>query len=367
MIRSWEGKRDVVTMARKRVENCFASAGRIFLSVSGGKDSICLNDIVFDLCRSGRVDKSKLSVEFVDEEAIYPCIERVVKGMRAQWLSIGVEFNWYCVQVRHFNCLNALTNDESFICWDETKEDVWIRRPPKFAVRHDPFLDERHDTYQEWMKKKTRGAVVMTGVRMNESVQRRGYIASSKSEASVWPIYDWADKDVWRYIMERGLDLPEAYLYMYQCGTSKGRMRISQFFSIDTIGSLVKMCEYYPGLFDKICKREPNAYLAMLYYDTEMFRRSKKDGQKPVGDDGETDYREKLRQLMKEKWRFENKATKMAYKEAKTLIAQFGTIMSDDDYRKLYEMCLAGDPKRRDGRAIWMRLNGKLIAENENG
>lgn len=366
MIKEWDGKRDVVAMARKRVENCFDTAGRIFLSVSGGKDSICLNDVVFGLCKSGQVDKSKLSVEFVDEEAIYPCIERVVKGMRAQWLSIGVPFNWYCVQVKHFNCLNALTNDESFICWDETKRDVWIREKPKFAITSDPFLDERHDTYQEWMKKKTKGGVVITGVRANESVQRRGYMASAKDEASVWPIYDWRDKDVWRYIMERGLDLPEAYMYMYQCGVSKNRMRISQFFSIDTVGSLVKMCEYYPGLFDRICKREPNAYLAMLYYDTEMFRRAKKNDPQP--DDAEkADYRQKLKKLLSEKWRFQNKANAIARRECKALIAQFGTILDNDDYRELYEMCLAGDPKRRTGRHCWMRFKRKLVNENDAG
>ena len=51
-------------------------------------------------------------------------------------------------------------------------------------------------------------------------------------------------------------------------------MRVSQFFSIDTAKSLVKMNEYYPDLMERIVRREPNAYLASLYWDSEMFGRS---------------------------------------------------------------------------------------------
>lgn len=67
-------------MAKIRIKNIFKSASRIELSVSGGKDSICLNDLIFKLCQSGEIDKSKLIVDFIDEEAIYPCIENKLKA-----------------------------------------------------------------------------------------------------------------------------------------------------------------------------------------------------------------------------------------------------------------------------------------------
>ena len=94
---------DVVSMARTRIKNVFESAPRVELSISGGKDSICLNNLVFEMCKSGEIDKSKLVVDFIDEEAIYPCIERIVKNIRLQWMSIGVEFRWWCIQVKHNN------------------------------------------------------------------------------------------------------------------------------------------------------------------------------------------------------------------------------------------------------------------------
>lgn len=37
------------------------------------------------------------------------------------------------------------------------------------------------------------------------------------------------------------------------------------------------MNEYYPDLMERIIRREPNAYLAALYWDSEMFGRSSKN------------------------------------------------------------------------------------------
>lgn len=54
-------------MAKIRIKNIFKTASRIELSVSGGKDSICLNDLIFKLCQNGEIDKSKLTVDFIDE------------------------------------------------------------------------------------------------------------------------------------------------------------------------------------------------------------------------------------------------------------------------------------------------------------
>lgn len=348
MTNEHESDIDVVEMARRRIRNVFNTAGKVAMSISGGKDSICLNDLVWKAVQSGDADPSKLEVFFIDEEAIYPCIEKAAMNIRAQWISIGVPFTWYCLQVKHYNCLNSLQNDESFICWDETKKDAWIRKMPKFAVTSDPFLDERHDTYQSFFDKKLRNHVRLTGVRMYESIQRRAYMARSKDQSKVWPIYDWKDTDVWRYMLENDLEVPDAYFYMYQCGLPKNRMRISQFFSIDTVGSLVEMCKFYPNLFDRICKREPNAYLAMLYFDTEMFRRKKTASKKD-----DTDYQKKLAEVLKEKWRFQgSRAMEYAYKDCTRILLKYGPFLIPKDYKALYNLAVGGDPKHRTARAI---------------
>lgn len=350
---------DVVTMAKRRIKNIFATAPAVRLSVSGGKDSICINDLIFKLCVSGEVDKSKLIVDFIDEEAIYPCVEKITKSMRMQWLSIGVEFRWWCIEVKHFNCFNMLANDESFICWDSTKRDVWVRERPPFALTDHPLLNKRKDKYQDFLPRLNAGAVQLCGVRVSESVQRRDNVARATSHDMLYPIYDWTDGDVWRYIYDNGLDIPNAYIYMYQVGVSKGRMRISQFFSIDTASSLVKMCEFYPHLFDKICKREPNAYMAMLYFDTELFRKSKEKTQ--TKKDSEIDYKAKTLELLNNEDYFTTE-TQIKNREKYTrFVIQRGTIIEDNKvWKTIYNALIGGDPKGRTLRALYTNVYQNL-------
>lgn len=361
MIKKQYSDIDVVTMARTRIKNIFDTANKIELSISGGKDSICLNDLVFKMCQSEEIDKSKLIVDFIDEEAIYPCVERCAMNMRLQWLSIGVPFRWWCIQVRHYNCLNQLSQDESFICWDETKKDVWIRKKPKFALTKDPLLKERQDTYQSFMDRKLKGYVCMIGVRAAESVQRLTNLANRESQDKMFPIYDWKDTDIWNYIYDNNLDIPDAYMYMYQVGVPMNKMRISQFFSVDTVGSLVNMCEFYPNLFNKICEREPNAYMAMLYFDTELFRRQKKS--KQATKDEDINYRNRFYGLLKESWRFESPAGRRLRKHIGRLLLKYGPFLDEKDYKQFCQIVIGGDPKLRSTRALEMTLYSKVAKE----
>lgn len=350
MIKKFYTNIDVVTAAKQRVKNIFKSHEKVELSISGGKDSICLSDIIYKLCVSGEIDKSKLVVDFIDEEAIYPCVEKVVKNLRLKWKSIGVEFRWWCVEVRHFNCFNQLTNDESFICWDRHKKDVWIRPMPPFAITGHPLLRPREDNYQAFLPRVNRGVISLQGLRVSESFQRYKTIASQKQLKSAYPIYDWTDTDVWRYIRDNGLEIPDAYMYMYQVGTSRNAMRISQFFSIDTARSLVNMCEFYPDLFNKICKREPNAYMAMLYFDTELFRRQKKT--KQSNPEEEIDFKAKVLELINTNGYFTTKEQLRILGKIKRFVLLNSTVMDNKAYKTAYNILIGGDPKDRTYRAL---------------
>ena len=61
-IRKIESRIDVVTASRQRVQNVFKKAKKVYLSFSGGKDSLCMTSIVYDLILEGKIDKSKLTV-----------------------------------------------------------------------------------------------------------------------------------------------------------------------------------------------------------------------------------------------------------------------------------------------------------------
>ena len=113
-----EASINVVKAAEIRIKNVFRNGLPVFFSFSGGKDSLCVAQLLMNLANRGEIDMKQLTVQFIDEEAIFPCMEETTKAWRRKFMMMGAKFEWFCVEVKHFNCFNALSNDETFICWD---------------------------------------------------------------------------------------------------------------------------------------------------------------------------------------------------------------------------------------------------------
>lgn len=352
------GSLNVVEAAKIRIKNAFSNGLPVYLSFSGGKDSLVLSHLIYTLIQEGQIDPSQLTVRFIDEEGIFPCVERTVKEWRKKFLMAGVKFEWYCIEVRHFNCLNELENDESFICWDRYKKDVWIREKPPFAIEHHPLLRPRKDTYQEFLKRIEADGITLIGNRVAESLQRLKNLARTKHKGVLYPIYDWKDSDVWRYIAEHKINFPDVYLYLYQTGITKNRLRISQFFSVDTAGVLVNMNEYYPDLMERVTRREPNAYLVALYWDSEMFRRrtNRRKKLENVTEDNKN-YKKELAKLLSDiEGNFNTPHKQFVARCYKNFMLKVEGIATEKHYRDMYESLVAGDPKRRNLRAVYISV-----------
>lgn len=379
---------DVLSASRQRIKNLFQNGLPVYLSFSGGKDSLVLAHITTKLIEAGEIDVKQLRVQFIDEEAIFPCVEQIVKDWRARFMLMGARFDWFCLEVKHFNCLNQLENDETFICWDRYKQDCWVRDPPSFAVRSYPnfikttgrYLKHgpRHSSYQEFLDGVCDGPR-MTGVRVYESIQRRDAIASQvkitdlSRRATFEPIYDWDDDDVWRYIHENNIVIPDAYMHLYQVGVPKNRLRISQFFSIDTAPALARMAEFYPGLMQRILKREPTAYLVSLYWDSEMFRRRTAKRRAMEKLNAPSDARQRVIDLLNE---IEATAPPCPRpRQAKScpckrcLARDFMGMslrpyITTRHYETIYAALIAGDPKRRTLRALNTQIRRAAVQQH---
>lgn len=350
---------DVVTAAKIRIKNAFSNGVKVYFSFSGGKDSLVLADIILKLIKAGEIDPKLLTVIFIDEEAIYTSVEETVLEWRKKFLAVGAQFQWWCVEVKHFSAYNQLTADESYTCWDHTKKDVWVRQPPPFAIRNHPQLKPGIDNYQSFLPKVTGDGIMLVGVRASESVQRLQYMAALNLGAGssitgknmIYPIYDWKTTDVWLYLRDNKIDIPIIYLWLYQTGIKRNQLRISQFFSVDCVGSLIHIAKYEPGLWEKILRREPNAYLAALYWDTELYRRSSR--QRRETEKGK-DYKALVKHMLFEnpdKY-FTTELTRKVADRYRKLIIKMDGMARDRDYRKIYDALVAGDPKLRTLRAI---------------
>lgn len=366
-----ESSIDVVKAAEIRITNVFNNGLPVFMSFSGGKDSLCMAQLVHNLVQRGKINPSQLVVQFIDEEAIFPCIEKTVKNWRKRFILMGAKFEWYCLEVRHYNCFNELSNDESFICWDREKEDVWVRQPPSFAIRSHQLLKPRAETYQDFLPRTCQSGITMTGIRTAESVQRLQNIATMTragktmtAKHQIFPIYDWTNNDVWLYLLNEHVEIPDIYLYLWQAGTRKGQLRVSQFFSIDTARSLVKMNEYYPDLMERVIRREPNAYLAALYWDSEMFGRNSATRRTIEADSNKKDYKAELIKMFNNMdVYFTTEHKRQIASKYRNFFIRVAPIATEKDYKIIYEGLISGDPKLRTYRALFQRIYGRYISE----
>ena len=377
-VKRCQSNMDVVKAAEIRIKNVFENGLPVFFSFSGGKDSLCLAQLMVNLANRGEINMKQLTVQFIDEEAIFPCMEEMTKKWRRIFMMMGAKFEWYCLEVKHFNCFNELSNDETFICWDSTKENVWVRQPPSFAIRDHKLLKKRTDSYQEFLTKITVSGITITGIRTAESVQRLFSIASMTraknkitARKQIFPIYDWKDKDVWLFLLRNHMDIPQIYLYLWQSGLSKRQMRVSQFFSVDTARSLVKMNEYYPNLMDRVIRREPNAYLAALYWDSEMFGRNSRKRREIEQGQKQKDYKQELISMFKHMEWFDTPHKKYIAEQYRNFFMKVSTIATSEDYKSIYEGLISGDPKMRTLRALYQKVySGYIIRtkkENKRG
>ena len=362
---------DVVEAAKIRIRNVFRNGLPVYMSFSGGKDSLCLSQLVMNLIQAGEINPAQLTVQFIDEEAIFPCMEEKVREWRKKFMLVGAKFEWFCLEVKHYNCFNELSNDETFICWDRYKKDAWIRQAPSFAIRNHPLLKSRIDAYQDFLPRAYADGITITGIRAAESVQRLQSIATVTQSGKgltkrnqIFPIYDWKDKDIWLYLYNEKIDIPDIYLYLWQSGSSRRQLRVSQFFSIDTAKSLVKMNEYYPDLMERIVRREPNAYLAGLYWDSEMFGRSTTARKQNEKGKAEKDYKAALLKLFSDMdGNYQTKHKRYVAERYRNFFISVSAIVDNKDCKAIYEGLISGDPKLRSYRALYQRIYGKYIAE----
>ena len=364
-VRRIEGSMTVVEAAQKRIRNVFSNGVKVYMSFSAGKDSLCMAHIVYSMILRGEVSAKQLTVIFIDEEAIYDSMEAMALRWHRRFTQIGAEFRWYCLPLKQVSGFHQLQNDERWITWEPGKEDCWVRQPPPFAIMRSPYLQYPGQmNYQTFCPMVTRDGIQIIGVRASESIQRANYIASMSMKENdisgknaIYPIYDWKDSDVWLYIKEHRLDFPDAYILLYRAGTQRNRLRLSNFFAMDSCAGLRTIAETEPDLWSRIEKREPNAYLTLLYWDSEMFKRSTK---KRTALEGESlkDYKELVRQMLfvePDKY-FTNDGTRAVAREYRKFYIKNSAVMTPRHWRMMHDALKAGDPKKRSLRALYVTV-----------
>lgn len=362
---------NVYEAAERRILHVFSNHYKVNLSFSGGKDSIALFLVTIATMRKYGIDYKRLTVTFVDEEAIFPDVPDVVMQYRRQCMSLGITFYWLCLPWRHYNCTNTLNDDESWTCWDMRARDKWIRPMPEFALRWHPDF-EYGMSYQQFFKNvanKHPEFVQLIGVRASESIQRmawmrnRAYHHHVIRQSEYYIIYDWKDTDVWKIIKDNNAPFPKTYINLWRI---KAKMRMSQIFAADTCKSIPHMLKFYPNFYDAIKRRCPNVDIVLLYWDTRMFKGKKQESQHKT-ELTEAEYKVKIRNMIAQ-----GKAEGRKDKGFKNAVNAWGKIerydnMQLDLYKNILIMLDGGDAKMRTYRAFLFGIHQSLVKKHKDG
>ena len=214
--------------------------------------------------------------------------------------------------------------------------------------------------------------------RTAESLTRFKCIANTKMEritkgGKFYPIYDWADSDVWLYIKERNLEFPEIYMRLYEAGVHKNALRLCAFFGDTSTQGLRWVAETDNDLWERIQRREPNAYLVLLYWDSEMFRRSTRKRRELEADTEQKDYKALCKDLLflhPERYTIAKDTLSHIDHWRGLFIKTYG-IAEQKHYKTMYEGLLYGDPKMRILRILWTTIyndhNARIKEEQNHG
>lgn len=239
---------NVFDASQERIAWAFDTYPRILISFSGGKDSTVMLHLVME---EAIKRQRKVGVLFIDWEAQYKltidhvqtCFDLYADYIDPYWVSLP------------FLTTNACSQFEpEWICWEQGKEDRWVRPLPEHVISNYDTLPFYHYamTFEEFIEEfaqwYSNGQLtgVFVGIRSSESLNRWRTIAghgvkwqedgvvrnyTNYHSGTVWniyPMYDWQTEDIWVYHGKFGKSYNKLYDHMHQAGLSIHQMRICE-------------------------------------------------------------------------------------------------------------------------------------------
>lgn len=207
---------DVLTAARDRMRHIYDIFDAVVVMFSGGKDSMSVLHIAHEIAQERSIQC--VNVVFRDEELISQCvIDTVTRYRDLPW----VRMLYFAVPLVSHKYVLGKTY--SYTQWDSNRR--WVRQPPDFAIRLVEGDKRSFDefTTDDFIGKYFKGKIAFcTGIRADESLVRlrscinklnENYIVNSETKGInlCKPIFDWTEKDVFKYLHDVGAEYAPIY------------------------------------------------------------------------------------------------------------------------------------------------------------
>lgn len=279
---------NVLDAAMRRLRYIFSEFENIYFSVSGGKDSSVMVQLAERVAaETGRT----YDVLYIDMEAQYARTIEHISQLKTL-PHIG-RFYHVALPMALRNAVSML--QPKWICWDETAEELWVRKLPEDAItakncpwdwyRRGEEFEEFIIEFARWYHSVHTGKTACgVGIRTDESLNRFQTIAfyQRKEEYAgrhwttrldegiynFYPLYDWRAEDIWGAVSQLGLMSNEIYELMYKNGLSIHQQRLCQPYGDDQRNGLDQFRALEPDTWEKVLNRVNGVNFGNIYCRT---------------------------------------------------------------------------------------------------
>jgi predicted phosphoadenosine phosphosulfate sulfurtransferase len=208
----------------------------------------------------------KINVIFRDEETINTSVREFVLSMVD---NPRYNFKYYATQLE--SEIYILGEKRKYIQWDENRD--WVVPKPECAITLKGVYDQ-YKFDKVLFDKKNRRVCTLVGIRADESLIRFSGITNSlvcyltknpalKNATLGKPIYDWKEKDVFKYFYDNNIDYCQVYdMQVF----NKDSLRVATVLHSEAAKQLHKVKTLDPQLYNNIIRIWPEVEVQARYY-----------------------------------------------------------------------------------------------------